>query len=119
MSFYDVFVGSLEDPDFRWEGGNWDGNIPHALTPDFPCGRRGFDEVLHRIEAGIYVGKQVDWGAWVAKVDKQQVKALLDDLYVTSPPPVPHLVDHLAKVREAVERLESDRKYALVAYEAG
>src|ERR1700688_389658 len=116
MSFYEVFIGSLEDPSFHWEGGNWNGNIPHALTPDFPYGRRDFAEVLRRIEVGIYVGKQVDWGAWVAKVDKQQIERLLGDLYVTTPPAAPQ-VENLVKLRQAVGQLDADRQYALVAYE--
>ena len=116
MTFHDVFIGSLEDPDFHWDGGDWNGNIPSMLTPRFPSSWWDFLEVLRRIEEGVYEGKQVDWGAWVAKVDKQQITEFLDERLAAS---AIHtgMTQSMQDVRTPIEGLESDKLYALVACE--
>ena len=36
MTYYDAYVGRLDDPNFHWDGGDWNGNVPHRLSPFFP-----------------------------------------------------------------------------------
>jgi len=63
--YLDVYIGRLDDPDFKWEGGDWNGNVPRRESPFFPDspGReRLFYTVVNRIETGRYTGKQTDWG---------------------------------------------------------
>jgi hypothetical protein len=62
MSYLDVYIGDLNDPTFKWHGGDWNGNVPTRLSPFFPDGERVRRALLARIEAGTYVGKQTDWG---------------------------------------------------------
>ena len=67
----DAYIGYVDhDQDFKWEGGNWNGNIPKRQSPFFPGG--GFRMIKERIASGKYEGKQTDWGAWVAIVNKKK-----------------------------------------------
>jgi len=33
MTTIDHWIGSLEDPSFKWEGGDWSGNTPKSISP--------------------------------------------------------------------------------------
>ena len=122
MTYRDVYVGDLDDPDFHWDGGNWSGNEPKALSPFFPPtyghGEDPFFAVIHRIADGRYEGKQVDWGAWVAKMKKQQIKDFLREFYMRdSDDSLPHLRAQLQEVLRCVESLDQERIYGLTASE--
>jgi hypothetical protein len=112
MTWHMVYVGNLDDPDFHWEGGDYNGNIPKALTPGFPNPWKDLYEVVRRIEAGVFIGKQVDFAAWVAKVDKQQILAFLDERCAAEPP---WDLEKLQQLRAAIDALEPNKLYALVA----
>lgn len=113
MTWYNVYIGSLEDPDFHREGGDPNGNIPNRLTPEFPDLWRDFFEVVQRIETRIYEGKQVDFDGWVAKVNKQQIQDFLDDRCAAAPDR--SSPETTAELRNAIDALEPDKLYALVA----
>jgi len=113
MTWYNVYIGSLEDPDFQWEGGDPSGNIPHPLTPEFPDPWKDFFEVVRRIEAGIYEGKRVDFDGWVAKLDKQQIQDFLDDRCAAAPGRSSS--ERTAELRKAIDALDPNKLYALVA----
>jgi hypothetical protein len=36
MTFCSTYIGDLEDPAFKWDGGDWNGNIPSGIGPIFP-----------------------------------------------------------------------------------
>lgn len=114
MTFYDAYIGSLEDPKFSWSGGDWQGDIPEPIGPLFPPTQRSrgyssnaFGEILARINEGAFEGKQVDWGAWVAKADKEQLRSFVDDLYPAR---------QTKALRRFIDGLDDD-KYAFVASE--
>lgn len=126
MTYTDVWVGELaegKDP-LDW-GGEWRiGNTPaKSLCSSFPPSSSGrlepFSTVVDLIKTGVFAGKQVDWGAWAAVVSKQDILALLDDLYGTDPSYscLEHLCEQLAGVRVAMQALPSDGRFALIADE--
>jgi hypothetical protein len=119
MTYYDAYVGRLDDPDFLWDGGDWSGNVPHRLSPFFPSTREPvFWEVLRRIERGDYEGKQTDWGGWVAKVTKQQLLEFMTDIYGAPEQTTLNNAAHpLHELQQFIERLEDGGQYALVATE--
>ena len=122
MTYRDVYIGLLEDPKFSWEDGNWDGNTPSATSPLFPPAMGAFNELIDRIESGAYEGKQTDWGAWVAKVSKQQILGFIEDCYgqdryYTDPKYMPHLYDKMQELLRRIESLDEHKTYALVASE--
>jgi hypothetical protein len=122
MSFLDVYIGDLSDPSFRWDGGDWNGNVPTRLSPFFPDGSKIQKEVIERIDAGVYDGKQTDWGGHVARVTKQQIRDLIQDHYgknewYKDPSPMPHMLEALNEVRKFVESLDDNNLYALVTTE--
>jgi hypothetical protein len=122
MSFLDVYIGDLSDPSFRWDGGDWNGNVPKRLSPFFPDGHRVQGAVLKRIEDGTYVGKQTDWGGHVAKVTKQQIKDLIEEQYgdrewYKHPSPMPHMLQDLEELRAFVDSLQERKLYAFVTTE--
>jgi hypothetical protein len=57
MSFLDVYIGDLNDPSFRWDGGDWNGNVPTRLSPFFPGGDRIRRVMLERIDSKANEGK--------------------------------------------------------------
>ena len=122
MSYLDVYIGRLDDPHFSWEGGNWNGNVPHAISPRFPEGRTAFWELIKRIESGELDGKQTDWGGWVARVTKAQIEEFIRDIHDAHPwyqsdSPMPHMKERLDALRGFVATLKDDEKYALIASE--
>ncbi len=81
-----------------------------------------FNELIDRIESGAYEGKQTDWGAWVAKVSKQQILGFIEDCYgqdryYTDPKYMPHLYDKMQELLRRIESLDEHKTYALVASE--
>lgn len=122
MTYRDVYIGLLEDPKFSWQSGNWEGNAPDAISPLFPPAMGAFNELIDRIESGAYEGKQTDWGAWVAKVSKQQILGFIEDCYgqdryYTDPKYMPHLYDKIQELLRRIESLDEHKTYALVASE--
>ena len=122
MSFLDVYIGDLSDPSFHWDGGNWNGNVPTRLSPFFPDGHRVRRAMLDRIDSGSYEGKQTDWGGYVAKVTKKQIKDLIKEQYGDDdchkdPTPMPHMVQALQELRDFVDSLDEQKLHALVATE--
>jgi hypothetical protein len=117
MPFYDVYIGDLQDPTFHWEGGDWNGNVPHRLSPFFPPGylsglKDSFWALITKIETNIFDRKQTDWGGWVARISKDQLLAFIHELYgdyEQSP--------SLEELRDYVTTLDPEKRYALVATE--
>ena len=66
MTSFDLYIGDLDDPNFHWEGGNWNGNSPRGAT-DVHVGvdRFTFGKFTNKIGSGGLPGKQTDWGCWV------------------------------------------------------
>jgi hypothetical protein len=126
VSYLDVYVGRLDDPDFRWEGGDWNGNVPKRVSPFFPPIRGpetfAFIEVHRRLRDRRFVGKQTDWGGWVVPASKATIGRFVADLYDDNPhygadSAVPHLVQRLADLRRYVSTIEDDGRFAIVATE--
>ena len=112
VSYFDVYIGFLDDSTFFWDGGNWQGNVPAMRSPFFPRGElQPFLEVVRRIDAGQYEGKRTDWGGWVAKVSKAQILTLLDELYTAE------WFKVAADLKNFCVELDDTRLYALVAAE--
>jgi hypothetical protein len=125
MTYYDVYIGSLADPRFSWEGGNWHHNVPGQASPFFPPAdlpwNGVFPELVDRIERGIYQGKQTDWGGWVARATKAEILSFIEEIYGQDPvyqpeSDMPHLRTWLEKLLAYVVDLP-DGEYALVASE--
>ena len=113
-----MYVGDLEDPEFNWNGGDWNGNVPRSILPDFPPAGGAYNEVFHRwleTQPTIQV-KQTDFGGWVAKVNQAQ---LIDFLAFAYPEgkPLPWHQERLAAMRRDVEKLPPDKLFGLVAAE--
>jgi hypothetical protein len=111
MSYLDVYIGDLDDPSFKWDGGNWNGNVPTRLSPFFPEGGRVWRVLIDRINAGTYVGKQTDFSGFVAKVTKQEILRFLDEMYSHD------MYNQLRELRQFVDNLDDKKKHALVASE--
>jgi hypothetical protein len=84
MTYRDVYIGDLDDPNFHWDGGNWRiGNIPRRKSPFFPSVMAvPFWSLLRKIKAGELDGKQTDWGGWVARATKKQIHEFIASVYV-------------------------------------
>lgn len=118
-----VYLGRLDDPSFHWDGGDVNGNVPRRLSPFFPGGYYPFSQVIRRIEAGIYDGKQTDFGGWVARVNVAQVRAFVDEVYSYAPTSDAGSLrsqpsDDLSKLRQYLDTLEPASLVALVAAES-
>ena len=112
----DVYIGTLDDPDFRWEGGNWNGNCPRRISPVFPVvNYKLFFELIKRIEDGVYIGKQTDWAAWVARVSKAQIRDFIKEMSASL---APETSSTMAELNAFVESLNSGEEFALVARES-
>lgn len=83
MTFYDTYIGDLDEPVFKWEGGNWDGNLPAPIGPLFPPYRGSylFGGFFEWVKSCRCEYRQTDWGRWVAKVTKKQIQEFIVRCY--------------------------------------
>ena len=126
MTACDVYIGDLDDPEFYWDGGDWNGNVPKPIASVFPPVGGHYNECFHRWvdESGVEC-RQTDFGGWVARVTRQQLVDYIEYCYgaeskYTDPDEGQawkHLVDRLEKVRQEVASFDEGRLYALVATE--
>jgi hypothetical protein len=118
--YLDVYVGFF-DGSFDENGYSNIGNSPKRQSPFFPDGSFAFRELKKRISDGAYVGKQVDWGAWVAKVSKQQIKDFMSDMYTDGScfeqEHNAHIKKDYLELIAFVADLDDEGEYALVASE--
>jgi len=82
MTCYDAYIGDLGDPTFRWEDGNWNGNMPRRLGPLFPSiDHASLNRFYEWAESEDCTFRQTDWGCHIAKVDRQQLLRFMDYYY--------------------------------------
>ncbi len=120
MTFFDVYIGDLDDPDFKWDGGDWNGNMPRSVVGLFPKLSREepFRQVQDLIDTGALVGKQTDWGCWVAIASREVLLQIINDWYGDEQIYLLFEMDTetALDIRELVSNLDS-KDYALVALE--
>ena len=116
MTICEVYVGDLRDPCFKWEGGNWNGNIPARLSPIFPPlpgnYNRAYDTWVS--SAGV-ASRQTDFGGHVAQVTRSHIIDFVDQSYQGERSPEARA--RINDLRNFVNTLEADQLYALVATE--
>ncbi len=106
----DVYIGELDDPFLKWEGGDHNGNVPHfKLAFPYRDKWEAFWRVVRKIETGEFLGKQTDWAGWVAKVNKIQIAGILRELNEGE--------GEASEPLALLTALEDGRLYALVAVE--
>jgi hypothetical protein len=119
----DIYVGNLDCEGFKWEGGNWNGNVPRRESDFFPFGHSSFYKLLKKIDDGIFDGKQVDWGGWVARLTPKEIELFLDEchadvkLSLDNEETLSLLDDKINLIRDFLYRLDQTKKYALVGTE--
>jgi hypothetical protein len=100
-------------------GGDWSGNTAPMISPYFPPGD-AHNRLFQKIQRGEYSGKQVDWGAWAARVSKQQILDFIEETYrdhnlYTDATLMPHLYAQMKESMGLVNLLPEDGYFALVA----
>ena len=127
MPLLDVYIGQLDWPELEPES-DTDTPVcraaPRRLSSSFPppSGTREspYHLVLRKIENGVLTGRQMPWGAWIARVRKGELGELIDEIYagdriMRDPDYKPHLSAQLTQLHSCIESLEQDTDYALVA----
>ena len=104
----EVYIGDIEDPDFNYEKGNWNGNIPKRIGPCLSEDPSVFKYVIDLISNEKIVGKQTDWGAWVAPLFPNEIYEVFQDYFSSS---------KLTRLQKRLVGLEPNKKYGLVACE--
>ena len=117
MTICSVYIGNLEDPKFKWDGGDWNGNVPAALSREFPPMGQHYNADFHAwVKASGVKCEQTDFGGWVACVNKSQILDFIKTTY-RGKERLPWVKDGLKALKVFVLALEEDRVYALVATE--
>lgn len=124
-----MYVGDLDDPAFQWEGGDWDGNIPSAVTPNFPPPSQHYNaDYFEWVGNSGVEWKKTDFSGYVARVTKPQILEFIDFCYGPDPSyrgprrtrirnRKPHIVYDPNEIRDFVVSLSDAKEYALVAEE--
>ena len=117
MTICVVYVGDLKDPTFRWKGGDWNGNVPARLSPEFPPMSGHYNETFHAwVKSTGIPCEQTDFGGWVARVNKVQIFEFIAAAYCGSEE-LPWVASGLPELKRFVETLPENREYGLVAPE--
>lgn len=113
-----AYVGDLQDKNFSWDGGNWNGNIPKRQSPEIWFGHDVWRYVVKAIKDEKLVGKQTDWGSHVARASKKDVEELLDTIEEKNEDILEHFSSNpYDDIREYLKTLSEDEEYALVVAE--
>lgn len=108
-----VYIGKLNKAgqDFKWDGGNWNGNIPDILSPYFPNGRDISNKIYIMIRDEKCEGKQLDWGSFGIKMRKEELSSFVNDCEK-------EFGGDYSKIQKYVKRLPNDNEpYVLVSME--
>ena len=110
MTFCSTYLGDLEDPTFKWDGGDWNGNIPSSIGPIFPPEPEHYNGRFHSwVEKARVPCKQTDFDGWVARVNKQQILEYISYCYGEDDSA------RLRKLIKFVNTLDDSKIYGLVA----
>jgi hypothetical protein len=113
MMDVEVYVGDLQDPNFRWEGGDWNGNSPKRISEFFPSPRKLFAEIIDQINKKRVVGKQVDWGCWVIPLYPREIIEFIGNHYEN----IRTGKNQVQSIKRYILNLNPNEQYALVACE--
>ncbi|MFM5229850.1 hypothetical protein ACET9H_11370 [Aeromonas media] len=117
MTDCSVYVGLLTDRRFKWVGGDWNGNVPRSISPDFPPAREHYNRVFHAwVKRSGVECKQTDFGGWVAKVTKAQIDDYVRFSY-EGQEDLSWVAHGLPKLQAWLSELDAKTVYALVATE--
>jgi hypothetical protein len=110
MTYCSTYIGDLEDPEFKWEGGDWNGNIPPRLSPVFPPGPAHYHSTFDAWvdQAGV-TSKQTDFDGWMARVSKPQILDFIEFCYGRE------ITDAVEKLINFVHTLDDAKEYGLVS----
>jgi len=109
MTYHGIKVAIIKSDTFAWTEDNWNENV-ETLFEFPPIGSSGFFAVMNGVTSGKYEGRQLDWGAWLAIVSKEQVTELIRDAQ-------PMTSSQGAAFMKNVESLDAGTKYGIVAWE--
>ena len=109
MQAYRLNLGYADDPTFKWEGGDYNGNIPQVIVSFGSIGLPGCVEARVLLESTKYGGHKLDWGASGARLNKFQVINFLTEFYSNK-------LEQENKINN-LARMPEDRLYLLFACE--
>ena len=117
MTVCAVYIGDLDDPTFKWDGGDWNGNVPARLSPEFPSMTQHYNAEFHAwvTAAGVRCEK-TDFGGRVACVTKAQIMEFTTQVF-RGKEYLPWVVDRLKDLNLFVTELSDTKVYGLVATE--
>lgn len=116
MTICEVYVGDLKGPGFKWEGSNWNVNIPARLSPIFPPLPGNYNRTYDRwVSSAGVESRQTDFGGHVAKVTRLQILDFIASSFTSECSP--EAQERVNDLTRFVNRLSEDQFYALVATE--
>ncbi|MBK9442380.1 MAG: hypothetical protein IPN53_14195 [Comamonadaceae bacterium] len=116
MTICEVYVGDLKDPKFKWQAGNWNGNLPARLSPVFPALPGNYNRTYEAWVTKVGVlSKQADFGGQVAKVTKLQILDFIASSYTREDSP--EMQARIHDLTQFVNSLDECQPFALVATE--
>jgi hypothetical protein len=110
MTYCSTYIGDLDHPEFKWEGGDWNGNIPPRLGPVFPPGPKHYHATFDAWvdQAGV-INKQTDFDGWVARVTQPQILDFIEFCYGLE------ITDAVEQLINFVHTLDDAKEYGLVS----
>jgi len=125
MTYCDAWISDPSDvPGLDWKGISTLVNAPIRCSPMFPEGHAAHFAIRKGIESGRLRGEQVDPLVWAAVMTKQEIVALLTEIF--GPPGqyerrhdsgLRHLADRMRELRAFVNGLPADGVFAAVTDE--
>ena len=117
MTAFTCYVGVVKDPDYQWTEENWHCNIPALFS--LPGSRELFIKIMEGVREGQYQGMQLDWGAFLGYLTKEEIQELMvrDVKQSEDCSHFPHIRKKAVKLQDGLRTLELGKKYAVVVTE--
>jgi hypothetical protein len=110
MTWGDLAVGELDDPDFHWDGGDYNGNLPRPLLNLGNLELFGIVQARSLLEER-YGGKVLDWGGSGAPLKRERILEFLREFQMRS-----ISEEWRRKATQKVMTLNPDKVYLLYDY---
>lgn len=109
-----VYIGNLDDSTFDWDDKSGQSLNPIKRSPFFPGSSYTWCNVVDYFKTNEFISEQRDWGSYVAKMNKDQIEKMIQEVYKNN---WYLYLDELFELQQFIKKLDPKKEYAVIASE--